>query len=119
MQIFLHLPVLIASQKIDHLLIDLLPQGVSAAPLPPARKHFLGDLVTLQNVMSLGTSESDLAYRINAIADTLKSSEQEARAKLKDNPSRHFIDRMTRAFGLLSHASQLTFKEALNGLEHY
>ena len=115
-QIFLHLPVLIASQKIDHLLVDLLPEGIAASPLPPARKHYLGDLVTIQNVMGLGASESELAHRLHAIGETLAFSEKEARAQLYDQPKAHFIDRITRAYGLLSHASQISFKEAIGGL---
>lgn len=116
LQIFLHLPLLIQTQKIQDYLLQLLPEGICAKSLSQNPSHFLGDLLVLHNPYSTGKSETDLLHRMHTIANEMVSAEEELRATLRNQPKPEWIDRITRAYGLLRHSYKLSTKEALTQL---
>ncbi len=113
--IYLHLPMLVHSQKLDDLLLKLLPEGIAARSLNNGKK-FLGDLIILYNPRSLGSSESDLASRMISLAQLIEREERLLRTSLRDNPAPEWIDRITKAYGLLRHSYKLSTKEAISSL---
>ncbi|MCB1108131.1 MAG: hypothetical protein KDK44_00560 [Chlamydiia bacterium] len=114
-QIYLHLPLLIHSQKLDDLLLKLLPEGISARSLNHSAK-FVGDVVILYNPRSLGVAEGDLASRVTSLAQAIEREEKTLRSTLRNHPIPEWIDRITKAYGLLRHSYKLSNKEALSAL---
>ncbi|MCB1117505.1 MAG: hypothetical protein KDK50_02860 [Chlamydiia bacterium] len=116
LQIFLHLPLLIQTQKIQDYLLQLLPEGISAKGLSQNPNHYLGDLLVLHNPYCTGKSETDLLHRMHTIANEMVAAESDLRAALRNHPKDEWIDRTTRAYGLLRHSYKLSTKEALTHL---
>lgn len=116
LQIFLHLPLLAHSQKLQDILLNLLPEGISAKSLSHKTAHFTGDVIVLHNPHSSGKAETDLLYRMHALAQEITKAESDLRTTLRNQPKPHWIDRVTKAYGLLSHSYNLSAKDALTNL---
>ncbi len=116
LQIYLHLPMLIHTQKIQDFLLEILPEGICANGISQNPQHFTGDLLVLHNPYSSGKSETDMLHRLHSIASEMVAAEDELRTALRNSPTPEWLDRTTRAFGLLRHSYKLTTKEALTHL---
>ena len=117
-QAFLHLPVLIGSGKLSEMLLNHLPEGISARTLGRNPKRPPGDLLIFFNTHSLGYSENDLLYQLSKTASIFEEAEKNARNLLKQQPTDEWLDRITKAYGILAYSHQLTTREALNYLSY-
>ncbi len=110
----LHLPGLVMANEI--------PEQQEAAR---ASRHALenafggkrqgrGDLYVLRNVVSLGRSEEELAFRFRHLAQALIERERRARARMVEETPVMVADRVHRALGTAQSARLLDADEALS-----
>lgn len=112
---FLHLPALIHMGKLPKAL-EQLDEDVFASGLEGSANGFVGDLVILSNMYTLGYSEEHILHSLKSSTLKLMAAEQILRTHLSENPSPILKDLIGRAYGLLTHSLQLETKETLNAL---
>ena len=113
---FLHLPALeeleLLNQTLDkHKESTLEFRGLSGKP-----DHFIGSIVAISNLCSLGWSEEKIVSHLQAVATRLIAAEKNARAQLQSSQAKETVDRICRAYGLLRYSYQLHTSEALGAL---
>ena len=113
--IFLHLPALIYSEKFDEELEKNGSNTIYYTSIQGEADVFLGDIVVLSNQQTLGISEEQLIKTLHSHALNLIIAEKKKRESLKKSPS-SMKDKVSKALGSLKHAYQLSSKEAIEAL---
>jgi protein arginine kinase len=111
---FLHVPALIHTQRLHHVLADQKEESVIGSGLEGTLDDCVGDFIVLKNRYTLGVSEDEIVHALLFASTQLAAQEKAARAQLKGNPA--IQDLVLRAYGLVRHAYQLETKETLNAL---
>jgi protein arginine kinase len=111
--VMLHLPALCWSGRIGHLLAELGKVGIVARGLYGEGTESSGNLFQLSNQATLGTSESELAAHLEAVAREVVARERSAREALLAERRALVEDRVWRAYGILSNARLLSSAEAM------
>lgn len=115
-QSYLHLPALIHMNLLKEVIENELDDALEIKGLEGTHVEFIGDLVILQNKQSLGIKEDAIIHEIQSAATKLILEEKKLRKQLKETPSALIKDKVSRAYGLLSHSYQLETKEAFSSL---
>jgi protein arginine kinase len=97
-------PVIKAVGKIGLAVRGLYGEGTEA----------LGNLFQISNQHTLGEAEPEIIAQIEKVIEGVVRSEQNARAKLKEDHQTMLHDQVGRAFAILRYAHILSSKEALN-----
>lgn len=109
---FLHLPALIYSKKLESFL-DKMPKHLLKWDTFLANdQQFLGDMVILSNLQTIGISEENLIKVMQSQTLNLVVAEREMRKQLQD--CLPLKDKVSKAYGSLKHAFQLDASEALS-----
>jgi protein arginine kinase len=74
----------------------------------------LGNLFQISNQHTLGEAEPEIIAQIEKVIEGVVRSEQNARAKLKEDHHTMLQDQVGRAYAILRYAHVLSSKEALN-----
>ena len=114
-QAFLHLPCLTGWSQMRRDFSKWLDRDIAAQGLFGGY-DFSGHLMMIRNRLTLGLSEDNILKDVHQMATQLVSQEKECRLKLKSKPDPLMIDAMSRSIGLLKHAYQIDWKEALNAI---
>ncbi len=115
-QIFLHLPALIHTGKLQEALVKQKEEEVVATSLLGNIDEILGDIVVLKNNYTLGISEENILRALHMTAMKLMALEKGQRTQLKSESNADIKDQISRAYGLLLHSYQLQTKETLDAL---
>ena len=111
--VMLHLPALCWTGRIDHLLAGLGKVGIVARGLYGEGTASAGNLFQLSNQTTLGTSETELAAHLDAVAREVVARERSAREALLAERRALVEDRVWRAYGIMTNARLLTSAEAM------
>lgn len=114
--LFFHIPATIHLSELaelteknpDH---EILWMGIQGKP-----NEMIGDLCVIKNKYTLGLSEEQILTTMRMWATKVVVTELAHRKKLKENPSEEMKNKVSKAFGILSHAYQLDTVESLNTL---
>ncbi len=110
--LFLHLPALRYQNRLKEELQKISSKSLSIRSLHGHSDHFLGDIVVLTNVQTIGASEEQILKIMHNLALNLILAEKKARTE-NQIELKNFV---SKAFGTLKHAFQLEIEETLNHL---
>lgn len=114
--IFLHLPVLNASDLMDHLIIDTIETRLEVTGFSGGGEKSLGGLYIIS---TRNGSSSDLSQSVNHLqraAALFMENEIDARKDLRNGKYPILEDRIFRSYGLLKYCRQISEQEALSAL---
>ena len=114
--IFLHLPVLCASDLMDQYIINTIETMLEVTGFTGGGAHSLGGLYIISNKNSFFSDEKQLIELLNKTARLFIDSEREARDKLLDGKYPGLEDEIFRAFGILKYCRQISEQEAISAL---
>lgn len=110
----MHLPALILTKTIDQVLLAASRMGVSTRGFFGEHSPIVGDFFQLSNRAALGESESEFLEGTRRVIEKTVECERAARQKILADARRELIDKIHRAFGILTHATILDVHEFLN-----
>lgn len=114
--IFLQIPALIHTEKIDDFLENNLDESISIAGIQGNPTEIIGDIIVLQNNYTLGVSEEAIISSLRAFTTKLLVQENAARSEIRRTQDPEIKDKVSRALGILIHSYQIEAIEALNAL---
>jgi protein arginine kinase len=113
---FLQLSALIHTGKIDYLLEKYNDDSIFITGLQGSPTDIIGDLLAIQNNFSLGVTEETITSSLRAFIMKLLLEERKERSHLQKENNDAMKDKVSRAFGILSHSYQIDAVEALNAI---
>lgn len=111
--VMVHLPALILTRQAAQVFSTLAQLGVVVRGLYGEGTEALGHIFQISNQVSLGLSEEEFVHNLAVVAQQVVGSERQAREHLKQHAGVQLADRVSRAWGILSHAKILSSEEAL------
>lgn len=113
---FLHLPALQELALLGQTLEKCRESTLDLRGLGGKSDHFIGALVAISNLCSLGWSEEKIVSHLQGVVTKLIVAEKNAREQLQSSQAKETVDRICRAYGLLRYSYQLHTSEALGAL---
>lgn len=114
--VFLQVPGLIHMGTIDDILEKYADESISVSGIQGSPNEIIGDVLMVQNNFTLGMTEENIVSSIRSFTTKMLVEEKGARSKIKREESADFKDKVSRAFGILTHSYQIEAVEALNAL---
>lgn len=117
--IFLHLPGLIYTDRLEEILQTNKDEGIEQTGLQGDPNEIIGDVVAFHNSYTLGVTEENILSSLRTLATKLMMEEKSARTFLKqehDAEISDLKDKVSRAFAILLHSYQIEAIEALQAL---
>lgn len=114
--LFLHIPAIIHTGELAELVEKEKEEEVEVLGLQGSAQEMIGDLLLVRNACTLGVTEEYILTSLRMWATRAVVAEITARKKLKETNNELIKNKVTRAFGLLTHSYQLETVEALNAL---
>jgi protein arginine kinase len=114
--LFCHLPGMALSGQIEKTLGSMIPSGIAVRGFFGESSPFLGNIFQISNQITLGITEDIIISRVKSICEALIKGEREARKELLHNVKIEVMDRVCRAFGVLSQVRTLEFPELVGML---
>lgn len=112
--VMLHLPGLVLLDQINPVIKAVGKIGLAVRGLYGEGTEALGNLFQISNQHTLGEAEPEIIAQIEKVIEGVVRSEQNARAKLKEDHHTMLQDQVGRAYAILRYAHVLSSKEALN-----
>lgn len=109
-----HLPGLVLSESIGHLLQALAKAGVAVRGIYGEGTQALGELFQISNQITLGEDEQSLTEGVAQVAQQVVDQERQARQKLAQEHMARIQDRVWRAKGVLENARLISADEAIS-----
>jgi len=109
----LHLPALVISGQIEKAFRGLQKINLAVRGLYGEGSQAMGDFYQISNQVTLGGSEEDLISRVEDVAPALIEYERKARDFLIRDGHKDLHDRVSRAYGVLCTAQQISSEETM------
>ena len=114
--VYLQVPALIHTEKIDEFLEKNLDESISVAGIQGDPTEIIGDIVVLKNNYTLGISEESIISSLRTFTTKLLVQENAARSQIRRTQNPEIKDKVSRAVGILVHSYQIEAIESLNAL---
>ena len=114
--VYLQLPGLIHSGKIDDLLENLADETLTITGIQGNPNEVIGDVIMVQNTYTLGITEETIITSLRSFTTKILVEEQSMRNQIKKENNADFKDKISRAYGILIHSYQIEAVEALKAL---
>ncbi len=114
--IFINLPALALSKKIDNIIHDIAPSEIAIRGFYGEGSDVMGNFFQISNQLTLGRTEQSVVNRIHNMAEQLVSHELNARQALMQEEAILVEDRVARAVAIIKHARLLESVEAIHYL---
>jgi protein arginine kinase len=117
--IFLHLPTLIHSNRLEEIMKKNKDEGINLTGLQGDPNEVIGDILALHNNYTLGLTEENILSSLRTFATKLVAEEKSARSSLKQESESELAsvkDKISRAYGTLMYSYQIEAIEALQAL---
>lgn len=114
--VFLQLPGLVHSEKIDEVLEKLNDDALLISGIQGNPTEIIGDVIVASNNYTLGVTEENIIALLRSFTTKILLEEHGARSKILHEDNAEIKDRVSRAFGVLIHSYQIETVEALNAL---
>lgn len=114
--VMLHLPGMTLSGKMNSVIQGISKLGMSVRGFYGKSNLFTGNLYQISNQSSLGESEEQIIFRLNALVRQVIRHEKEARACFLAQKRDFILDHVGRAYGMLRYCYQISSKESLDSL---
>jgi protein arginine kinase len=117
--IFLHLPLLLYSNRLEEILKKNKDDDVEQTGLQGDPNEVIGDIVAFHNSYTLGVTEENILSSLRTLATKLVVEEKGMRQHLKqgnESEVAEIKDKVSRAYAILVHSYQIEAIEALQSL---
>ncbi|BBI18050.1 protein arginine kinase [Neochlamydia sp. S13] len=114
--IYLQLPALVHTGKMEEIVEKNKEESIACFGLRGSPKEIIGDLLVVQNNYTLGVTEESIISNLNAFATKMVVEENTARNQIRASSDPYIKDKISRAFGILTHSYQIDAIEALNAI---
>jgi len=114
--VYLQLPALIHSHSINDVLERYGSSQLSITGLQGSPTEIIGDIITIKNNYTIGLSEENILTTIRNVTTKLMLEENTTRNTINKTGDNEIKDRVSRAYGILTHSYQIEVVEALNAL---
>jgi len=111
--VMLHLPALVCLKRIEELMQNITPYGLTVRGFYGEHSEFQGDFFQLSNEFTLGKTEEEIAELLERVVNYVIEREEQARAELLEKQRLQLEDMFWRAWALLTHSRLMTTQEAL------
>ena len=112
--VMLHLPALVITQQIEKVFRSLQKMGLAVRGLYGEGSQAMGDFYQISNQVTLGKSEEELVKQVGEVIPVIIDYERQARAFLVKESRKDLHDRVSRAYGILCTAQQISSEETLH-----
>lgn len=117
--IFLHLPALLYTNRLDEIIEKNQEDGVEQTGLQGDPNEVIGDIVAFHNNYTLGVTEENILASLRTLATKITAEEKSVRRHLKGGTEAEIAevkDKVSRAYAILLHSYQIEAVEALQAL---
>lgn len=111
--VMLHLPALVITNQIGKVLSAISQLGLAVRGLYGEGSEAIGNIYQISNQITLGFSETEIMENLQSVASQIIEQERLARAHLMKYNKEQLVDRVYRAYGILSHARIVSSQEAM------
>jgi protein arginine kinase len=113
--VLVHLPALVITKHIEKVFRSLQRINLVVRGLYGEGSQAMGDFYQVSNQITLGKSEDELIKQVGEVVPVLINYERKAREYLISGENQHDVfDRVSRAYGTLQNAQQITSEETLD-----
>ena len=112
--VMLHLPALVLTKEIQKVFQALQKIGLAVRGLYGEGSQAMGDFYQISNQITLGKSEIDLVKQVGDIVPVLIEYERRARDFLVRESHENLHDKVSRAYGILRTAQQISSEETMH-----
>lgn len=112
--VMLHLPALVITQQIEKVFRSLQKMGLAVRGLYGEGSQAMGDFYQISNQVTLGKSEEELVKQVGEVIPVIIDYERQARSFLVKESRKDLHDRVSRAYGILCTAQQISSEETLH-----
>lgn len=110
----LHVPALETTGQLKMILQAIGKFGITIRGMYGEGTEAQGSLFQISNQITLGQSEQEIIENLNTVTNQIVEQEKNIREKLLQANKLKFEDRIYRSYGILTHARQLSSKEAMS-----
>lgn len=117
--IFLHLPGLIHSKRLDEVIKKIKEDGIEKTGLQGNPNELIGDIVAFHNNYTLGVTEESIISSLRNLATKIIVEEKSIRSHIKDETQVEqdsLKNQVSRSYGILLHSYQIESIEALQAV---
>jgi protein arginine kinase len=111
--VMLHLPALVMCDEMKKVFASTHKMGLAVRGLYGEGSQALGDYFQVSNQATLGLTEEHLVNRVQQVVPDILSYERRVRAQLLKEKKSFLHDKVSRAYGLLGFAQQMSTEDAL------
>ena len=108
-----HLPALVITQQNEKVFRSLQKINLVVRGLYGEGTQAMGDFYQVSNQITLGKSEADLVEQVNGIVPAVIQYERKARDFLINQKQNDLFDQVSRAYGTLQNAQQISSEETM------
>ncbi|MFM7562692.1 MAG: protein arginine kinase [Planctomycetota bacterium] len=112
--VLVHLPALVITQQIDKVFRSLQRINLVVRGLYGEGSQAMGDFYQVSNQITLGKTEEDLVRRVSEVVPVLINYERKAREYLINENQHDLFDQVSRAYGTLQNAQQISSEETMH-----
>jgi protein arginine kinase len=112
--VMVHLPALVIAGQIDKVFNSLQKINLTVRGLYGEGSQAMGDFYQISNQVTLGKSEESLVEHVGSIVPTVISYERKAREVLVKDGNHDLFDQVSRAYGTLQNAQQISSEETMH-----
>ena len=110
----MHLPALILTKAIDQVLLGASQMGVVTRGFSGDHTSITGSLFQLSNMATMGAAENEFLSGTLKVITHIIESERVARQRLLSEARAELLDKINRAYGILTNATLLDVDEFMN-----
>ena len=112
--VMLHLPALVLTHQIEKVFRSLQKINLAVRGLYGEGSMAMGDFYQISNQITLGKSEMDLVKQVGDVVPAIISYERKARDFLVSENQHDLFDQVSRAYGTLQNAKQISSEETMH-----
>ena len=111
--VLVHLPALVITQQIEKVFRSLQKINLVVRGLYGEGTQAMGDFYQVSNQITLGKSENDLIDQVGDVIPVVIDYERKARDFLINEKQNDFFEQVSRAYGTLQNAQQISSEETM------
>ncbi|QNO14822.1 protein arginine kinase [Alkalicella caledoniensis] len=116
--VMVHLPALVLTKQINRVLTAVSQLGLAVRGIYGEGSESLGNILQISNQVTLGQSETEIIDNLRRVSKQIIDHELNSRKYLMEENKVALLDKVYRAYGILSNAYTITSKEALELLSY-
>jgi protein arginine kinase len=111
--VLVHLPALVITQQIEKVFRSLQKINLVVRGLYGEGTQAMGDFYQVSNQITLGKSENDLIHQVGDVIPVVIDYERKARDFLINEKQNDLFEQVSRAYGTLQNAQQISSEETM------